>query len=365
MKPIFLLGEAFGSNEVKIGKGFVGASGIELLKMLHESHVLELTSEDFAYINKFYNANDPTFIDCIWQMHPEVYRSNVFQFHPPGNDIESVCGPKEAAIPGYPPLLKSKFVRSEFASELSRLGDELLTVDPNIILAFGNTALWALTGKTGVMKLRGTTQYSTHTIDGFKLLPTYHPAAVLRQWENRPITIIDLIKAKRESEYAEIRRPKREIWIEPAISDIMQFIDQHIKGCSLLSVDIETSGNQITNIGFAPRRDIAINIPFYDSRKKGRSYWPTRQLELQCWGLVREVLEDKRVKKLFQNGMYDVAFIWRSVGIMVIGAEEDTMLLHHALQPESLKGLAFLGSIYSDETSWKSARKVSTIKRDA
>lgn len=364
-KPIFLLGEAFGSNEVKIGKGFVGASGIELLKMLHESHILELTSEDFAYINKFYNANDPTFIDCIWQMHPEVYRSNVFQFHPPGNDIESVCGTKDTALPGYPPLLKSKFVRLEFAEELSRLGDELLTTDPNIILAFGNTALWALTGKTGVMKLRGTTQYSTHTIDGFKLLPTYHPAAVLRQWENRPITIIDLIKAKRESEYAEIRRPRREIWIEPEISDIMQFIDQHIKGCSLLSVDIETSGNQITNIGFAPRRDIAINIPFYDSRKKGRSYWPTRQLELQCWGLIREVLEDKGIKKEFQNGMYDIAFIWRSVGIRIFGASEDTMLEHHALQPESLKGLAFLGSVYTSESSWKSERKVSTIKRDA
>lgn len=363
-KPIFLLGEAYGANESRIGKGFVGSSGIELLKMLHESAVIELTSEDFGYINKFYSTSDPTHIDCIWQMHPEVYRSNVFNFHPLANDIESVCGTKDTAIQGYPPLLKSKFVRQEFAYELSRLGDELLHTDPNIIIAFGNTALWALTGKTGVMKLRGTTRYSTHCIDGFKLIPTYHPAAVSRQWENRPIAVIDLIKAKRESAYAEIRRPKREIWIEPGIEDIRRFIDLHIRGCLLLSVDIETAGNQITNIGFAPRRDIAINIPFYDSRKKGRSYWPTRELELQCWGLIREVLEDAAIKKVFQNGLYDIAFLWRANGIGVRGATEDTMLLHHALQPESLKGLAFLGSVYSDEGSWKSERKLATIKRD-
>jgi len=44
---------------------------------------------------------------------------------------------------------------------------------------------------------------------------------------------------------------------------------------------------------------------------------------------------------------------------------EDTMLLHHALQPESLKSLGFLGSVYSDEGSWKQLRRGrTTIKRD-
>ena len=47
------------------------------------------------------------------------------------------------------------------------------------------------------------------------------------------------------------------------------------------------------------------------------------------------------------------------------GAEEDTMLLHHALYPESLKGLGFLGSIYCDEGAWKGMRKgTETIKRE-
>jgi hypothetical protein len=43
------------------------------------------------------------------------------------------------------------------------------------------------------------------------------------------------------------------------------------------------------------------------------------------------------------------------------------MLLHHALSPESLKGLAFLGSVYTDHGPWKSERKgtSTTIKKDA
>jgi hypothetical protein len=33
------------------------------------------------------------------------------------------------------------------------------------------------------------------------------------------------------------------------------------------------------------------------------------------------------------------------------------MLLHHAIHPEMRKGLGFLGSIYTDEPSWKLMRK--------
>lgn len=364
MKPIFLLGEAMGESEVRIKRGFVGASGIELLRMLDEAGVITFTSEDRSYLSKYYQQGKPELIDCIWQLHPEVYRSNVFQLHPPGNKLEAFCGTKNEAIPGFPKLGTIGYIRREFEPELERLSNELLEVDPNIVVCLGNSALWALTGRTGVAKLRGTTILSSHTVDGYKLLPTYHPAAILRQWENRPVTVLDLAKAWRQNEYPEIRRPKREIWIEPSIEDIERFIEEFITGCPLLSVDIETSGNQITCIGFAPSKDRALVVPFFDSRRKDRSYWPTRELELRCWKLLRQVLNDGSIRKVFQNGLYDIAFLWRANGIAVKGASEDTMLCHHALQPEALKGLGFLGSVYTDESAWKTERRTKTIKRD-
>jgi len=77
------------------------------------------------------------------------------------------------------------------------------------------------------------------------------------------------------------------------------------------------------------------------------------------------VLEAAEIPKLFQNGLYDIAFLLRSMGIKVMGATHDSMLLHHALQPDALKGLAYLGSVYTDHGPWKSERKGSdTIKRD-
>lgn len=377
-KPIALVGEAWGAHEEKLKTAFVGASGIELLQQLDEAGIISLTKEDNDFIYKFWDSGDPNMIDMVWHMHPEVARFNVFNLHPHANKIETLCvGKKQAKEEGlsiitdYPALVKGKFVLEEYRPHIDKLSEDLYNLDPNLVVCLGNTPLWALAGRTGVGKIRGTTIVSTHGITGLKLLPTYHPAAVLRQYELRPITVVDLQKAKREAPFPEIRRPKRLIWTEPGIEDIRKFIHEYIVSpegnvrCECLSVDIETAGTQITMVGLAPSKDLAIVIPFVDDRAKGRSYWPTASLERQAWELIGGVLRNPRVGKVYQNGLYDIAFKLRTMGIPTFGATHDTMLLHHALQPESLKGLGFLGSIYCDEGPWKDERKgTSTIKRD-
>ncbi|MFA6244498.1 MAG: uracil-DNA glycosylase family protein [Candidatus Hydrogenedentales bacterium] len=368
MKPIVIIGEAKTAEDHRINSSFVSAGGVELLRLLNESGIITLTPNDKSFISDYYRRGDPRSIDSVWKAHPSIFRTNVFQIHPPANKLEWFCGPRADGIPGYPALIASKYVRKEFESELDRLGDEIIARDPNLIIGLGNTALWALCARTGVGKLRGTTQLTTHCVSGYKLLPTYHPASLFRQWENRPTTIMDLMKAKREADFPDIRRPKCEIWIEPTLDDIERFFNDYVRsGCDLLSVDIETAGSRITCIGFAPSGERAIVIPFDDARAKGGSYWPDRASEARAWELIRSVLIDGSIPKLFQNGMYDIAFLWRSVGIGVRGCAHDTMLLSHALQPESLKGLGYLGSIYTDFGAWKVDHKNrhETIKRDA
>lgn len=338
---VAIIGEAWGEEEEKERTPFVGVSGYLLTKMLEEAGIARA--------------------DC--------FLTNVFNLRPPRNQIDALCGTKQEGIVGYPSLGKSKYVRAEFVPELERLGEELISVNPNLIIALGNTALWAVCGQTAISKSRGTTRLSTHTATGFKVLATYHPAAVARDWTLRPITVIDLCKAERERHYPEIRRPKRLIWIEPSLQDLEVFYEQYIIPRSIeqrleLAVDIETAGTQITCVGFG-YTDVSLVIPIVDPRRKDRSFWHTFEDERAAYAYIRRVLKDRRIRKTFQNGMYDIAFLLRAVKLPVYNAAEDTMLLHHALQPESLKGLGFLGSVYTDEGSWKDMRqRNTTIKKD-
>lgn len=331
-KKIFLLGEAWGSQEEQAKRPFVGYAGYQLNTML-----------DDAGINR-----------------SECYVSNVFNLRPDNNKIESLCGDRSSGIPGYPALTKGAFVRARYTPELNRLAREILDVNPNIIVCFGNTASWALFGRTAISKHRGTTDLTSHTAIGFKALCTYHPQACNYVASWRPIAVIDLMKAKRESEYPDVRRPKRTIYIPETIEDLASATWLPKIGC--LSVDIETTGNRITCIGFGDGTR-ALVIPFDDGRKKSGSYWSTFKDEQKAWRFVKATLQTP-TPKLFQNGLYDIAFLLRSYGIAVRNPLHDTMLLHHALHPESLKALGFLGSIYTDEGPWKNLRTTSTIKRD-
>lgn len=332
---IMIVGEAYGEHEEREQQAFVGPTGWELTKLLDEAGIHRA--------------------DC--------YLTNVFNIKPKGNKIEMFAGPKEGRIPGYPSIGKGLYIRAEFQTELTRLAQEINEIEPNVIIALGNTACWALLGQTKIMQLRGYTAYSTHTVLDYKVLPTYHPAAIFRDYTLRPTVIMDLMKAERESRWPDIRRPKREIWIEPTLEDLEAFYERYLKGCERISIDIETAGNQVTCVGFAPNKSIGLVIPFVDFRRKSRSYWPDQNSERLAWAFVIRICEGD-TPKTFQNGLYDIAFLARAVGIKVRNAQHDTMLLHHALQPESLKGLGFLGSLYTDEGSWKLMRQVATIKRD-
>lgn len=331
---IFLLGEAWGRDEEEEGKPFVGMSGHVLNSMLRQ-----------VGINRD---------DC--------YVSNVFNLRPqPSNDVINLCGPKSEGIPGMPVLGKGKYVRAEYAPELERLWRELQTEAPHVVVCLGATAAWAMLGTHGIRNIRGATATGRF---GLKVLPTYHPAAIGRDWSLRPIVLSDLDKARDESAFPEVRRPNRFIHVEPTLSDLLEFERDYILPSPDLSIDIETKLDQITCLGFAPTTDHCLVVPFYDPMQKDGNYWRSLTEECIAWGWVKRMCGlNKRI--VFQNGMYDMHFLWRRYGIPVPGATDDTMLLHHALQPEMEKGLGFMASLYTGEASWKFMRSDhDTVKRE-
>jgi len=234
-----------------------------------------------------------------------------------------------------------------------------LELKPNLIVALGATALWALGLSTSIGKFRGSVIESKFG----KVLPVYHPAAILRNWSNRVVTVLDLHKASRECKFPEIRTTTRYIWTEPAIADLYRWWEEHGKKSKLLAVDIETLRKaQISEVGFAASPTQALHIPFILEEKIGqhktyRSYWPDIATEAKAWQFVRHVLESP-VAKIGQNVIqYDTYWMLKELSIRILNITEDTMTKAHCWQPELDKNLGFLGSVFLDERSWKFIRR--------
>lgn len=329
MAQIAIVGEAFGAEEERLGLPIVGASGQELTRMLSEAGIAR----------------------------SEVFLTNVFNLRPKDNDLDTLCYRKAdlpKVYPDWPAVSTGLYVRFEFIAEIARLRRELEELRPNIVIACGNTAAWALLKQTAISKIRGAVQDST-LVPGLKVLPTYHPAAVIRQWDLRHVTVLDFMKARAESAFPEIRRPARRICVPNCVSDITYYVRDYIEPASRLSFDIETASGQITCIGFAPSLTNCLVIPFVDHSKPDKNYWPALEIELEVWKKVRYIL-GLPLPKFGQNGLYDMQYLWQGYRIPVRNYSDDTMLLHHALMPESPKGLDFLGSVYANEGAWKQLR---------
>lgn len=359
---IVIVGEAWGREEAQACAPFVGASGKLLNAMLRQVGIRRE--------------------DC--------FVTNVLNFQPmgkyPDNDLKNVCGTKAEGASGYPPISSGKYLLSAHQSELERLFREIKNEAPRLIIALGATASWALLGTSGIKKIRGAPAILggpalSRIGSSIKVFPTYHPAAVMREYSLRPVMIADLFKARAESLFPELRRPKREIWIDPALDDLRSFERDFILPSPCLSVDIETAREQITCVGFAPSPERSIVVPFIDPLQPDGSYWRSLDDELTAWSIVRRwcamTLPDSLKQRVApdliglprklgigQNHLYDINYLWSRYGIL-LSCDDDTMLLHHALQPEMEKGLGFLASLYTEELPWKFMRaKHETLKKE-
>lgn len=283
-----------------------------------------------------------------------------FNLRPPrSNDVINLCVSKKECGHNFPAIAQGKYIDSKYLPELERLNAELKSASPNIVIALGPAALWALAKESGFQSKRGTAMVA----GGLKILPTYHPVSIIKDYSNRHTAVLDLMKAARESEYPDLRRPSRLIFTDPTLSEMESFYAAFLHNAKHVAFDIETKASQITCIGFAPSTDRALVVPFWDGRKPGANYWPDAVSEKLAWQFVAKVLSTS-ARKITQNGLYDVNFLWRAYGITVNNWTDDTMLMHHALHPEAKKGLGYLGSVYTNEASWKIMRSKTTKKEN-
>ena len=317
---VVLVGEAWGQQEAEELAPFVGASGQLLRKMLEQVGI------------------------------KDYYLTNVFNLYPVKNALRTLCQKRRVLGSELPPLVKSPmgYLKEQYFGELERLWNEIYEIDPKVIIALGNTALWALCREDGIKAWRG---YMTKTYQGdFKVMPTWHPTAILRQYSLRTTSLMDLRKAVNP----DTKDFKRSVYIPETVEDLetvrRMLYRQH--GREAISCDIETEGDMITEVGFAYDEAFAITIPF---KVANGNYWSDLESEVKAWELVQEVC--RRFRIVGQNFTYDMQYLWKVAGIPVPGFHGDTMLQHHALQPEMEKSLGYLASLYTNAPRWKHMRK--------
>ena len=199
---LLLIGEAPGPEEDKAGFFFVGPSGAKL--------------DD--YLNRLGIEQSLVRFENIVRCMPKKEDGNTRT--PEIEEMEWCCG---------------------------YLFNEIARLDPELLMVFGNTALNVFTGKTAITKARGRTYEWTHPVTKkvYKVLPTIHPAAVVRGNLQYEVSILaDLAYAKELLFGREEKVVYTMLNSLPEIDMVLGEIEAAVEAgdISYVAVDTETTG---------------------------------------------------------------------------------------------------------------------------
>jgi hypothetical protein len=218
----------------------------------------------------------------------------------------------------------------------------------DVVLTMGVLAMWALTGQTAIDNYRGT-HIDSPFVQNLQVVPTYAPHLYCTQaWQEQPIVASAMRKAT--GKFTDIDRT---IYLPESPADIRDWIAQHVGNS--IAFDVETNyGGRITEFGITPAgADKCLYVQLEDF--KHNAIW-SEEDELAIWTEIAMLAARPDVAWGFHNAVYDLSYLVE-YGIYPLGHIWDTMLRHHAYQPEWEKSLGFLASLHLPTRAWKHLRK--------
>lgn len=340
---VMIIGEAWGEREEEKGESFVGPSGDELNRLLHDAGMTR----------------------------SECFVTNLVNARPRGNDIKSWIAQKKKEITHDMVNFRGKWVKPVILDGFHRLLREIHLVRPKVIICVGNSSMWALTGADGITKWRGSQLRCNIPRELYppgllgpedrpwsgKLIPTFHPAYILRDFSQRQVALIDLKRAAKErvtEDYS--NEPTWNFLVRPsfeAAASTLHSLHGRLEASEDLWIDfdLETRAGHIACAGLSWSRTEAICIPFMCVEDKNGYWLPEEEAEL-VWLLYR-VLTHPRARIRWQNGLYDAQYTYRWWHFVPNG-KQDTMIAHHSAFCGLPKSLAFQASMYCDHyVYWK------------
>jgi len=310
---VFLVGEGPGEEEDKAGKPFMphAPAGRTMTKLVEEA--------------------GSSRVECLV--------GNVARERPPGNKMAFYFEDKKMLVPK--PILQGW---------LEELKYEIHTYKPNIVVAFGDHAMWALMGVRGIKAKRGYIYEST-LVPGVKILPTWHPSAVNRVWKERYfVTTLDLRKAFVNSEHPGLPRDDRKLNSSPSRIEFIEFLKYlYFEHKDPIALDVETRnpGSHIDILGLADSPKHAMSMQMLSGKNPKFEI----QKELEIWQWVAKICNEKPL--IMQNAVFDMGVLWYNNNIFCRNLVSDIMIAAHCLWPEMPRSLHFLASICINVPAWK------------
>jgi DNA polymerase I-like protein with 3'-5' exonuclease and polymerase domains/uracil-DNA glycosylase len=329
---IMIVGEFPGEQDLFKGSPLCGGGGWELSKMLQEAG----TFRENCYVTL-------------------VVKERVA-----GGKIEGLIAQTKGAITSNHTQVNGKWVTEQVAAGIDALKREIELVRPNVVIALGNLALFALTGEWGVDNWRSSIMES-NLVQGLKVIPTLPPSRINQVWALRPIMVHDLKRAVRQSLSPAINRTQYDFQIRPTFEQardqleslIVQALQAERERRYLeIAGDIETRAGHIACIAFAWNERQALCIPFM-CQHNPEGYWTLNE-ETELIYLIYQLSRICRI--IGQNWNYDAQYIhrwWHFLFPDVV----DTMVQQHSCFSSMEKSLSFLSSMYlEDHLYWKDDR---------
>jgi len=316
---IFIIGEGPGLKEDVYGQPFVGPAGLILKKLMQAAGL--------DYRNVFF--------------------SNVVRCLPKGT-TKAVREPEYEEIEACAPFLEQ----------------EIAEVKPTIIVPAGNTALRYILGakNVNITSKRGLEIWSDKY--NCKIMPIFHPAAILRNPKYEGVTVQDLARINTSSTTVGISSIGLGSYQVADTPEKLNELFKHLESEPEIALDLETTGldwqkSQIISIGFSWKERtgwclplLKSQIPSYDANgdlieQPIACFWDDATF-LKIRTRLQKALALPS-KKIFHNGKFDLKHLIYN-GYPVANVWFDTMLAHHLLDEnaENLHGLKDCAWVYTD-----------------
>lgn len=222
--PLIIVGEAPGQQEARLKKPFVGPAG-SVLRQLAKRANFDIDDGYVTNVEKHYFG-----------------------------------------ITQAPTWERVQKLRPELLDEIRQVAETFETTP--VVLTLGNTATRAVFGKKDIKitQVRGVPA-TCEELPGLWIVPTIHPAAVLRGTQKPGDILQDMLKALKIALKGRPQTPKVQWVVINSIQRMQEVVDEVLThGSEFVAVDIETDGfrwteDKILQVGFYAGGDFAYIVP--------------------------------------------------------------------------------------------------------